>query len=140
MEKKDIINKEPKYKVGEEVVCKINGETAYIVHSFRACIVKFVRAVNVIPEDFLGLEKVATCKKLKRPRFLKGDKVNFFNGDKDLVGEVFAVYWFYVIHLHKSGELKVVLAGILAKKGTKIFPGVLRPAPGQNFGRDINYG
>ncbi len=146
MEKKDIINKEPKYKVGEVVVCKLNGQTAYIINSFRACIVKFLTAVNVIPEKYLVQSDLKRYHALKRTPFKRGDKVEVidcpaYRQNTGCIGEIFATQWFYVIHLHKSGELKVVLAGILAKKGTKVISGtILTVAPGQNFGSEINYG
>lgn len=129
------------FKIGEEVVCKLDGVEGYIVNSFRACLVKFKTEIRVIPEEYLVQEEVITYQKMKQAAFQKGDHVIFVEPTehiKELRGEVVLSKRFYIVHLFKSGELKVVFDDILAKKGTKILSKViLAPTPGQKFGRDI---
>lgn len=132
------------FKDGEEVVCRINGERGYIVHSFKACVVKLDNGkAKVVPEIDLILKYV------KKPvvdcNFRKGDRVILIlSGEKKIAGVVFANRRFYIVHLDKTGELKVAFSDILAKAGTKIIPfkpgTILTPASGQKFGRNINVG
>jgi len=134
------MEKEPKFKVREEVVCKVDGQPAYIILSFRAAVVKLGRALRVIPEENLILEKPAI--NWTKTTFTKGDLVRVIPTEKNIVtGEVVDSKWFYVIHFHKTGELKIAFAEVLAKAGTKIIPHLplvqLRPIPGQSFGRDL---
>ena len=121
-------SKEPKFKVGEEVIVRVNGERGYIILPFRACLVNFGKAAKVIPEENLVLqEPLMELPTQPRGFYAKGDKVRVIPTEKKIiVGVVVDSKWFYVFHLHKSGELKVALAGMLAKGNLKIIPFIPR--------------
>lgn len=128
-EKEDVKN--PKFKIGEQFVSRITGERGYIVNSFRACVVNLKRAVRVIPEENLLLEAELESNPIfdhTKATFVKGDIVRIIPTEKTVVtGTVIDSRWFYVVHLYKTGELKVVLAEMLAKGNLKIIPFVTIP-------------
>jgi len=122
------MTKEPTFKIGEEAISKITGERGYIVNSFRACVVNFGKIGKVIPEENLVKEGEEL---LDRPLFDETKDIVFSAGDivrfiptekKVIIGTVVDSKWFYIFHLHKTGELKVVLAGMLVKGNVKIIP------------------
>lgn len=136
--KKNTIYKKPKFITGEDVICRLNGEKAYIVYSFRASIVRLdTGKVKVIPEQSLKLLSPVTGKVIFDLWLEKDDKVKFLDIEKEeATGIIVNSAWFYIVHLYRTGELKVALAEILAKAGTKIISSI----PGQAFSRDINVG
>jgi len=117
------MEKQPKFKVREEVICKIDGQPAYIILPFKAAVVKLGRALRVIPEENLLIEEPLKKGVFAKPSFVKGDLVRIIPTEKKVVtGEVVDSKWFYVIHFHRTGELKIAFAEVLVKAGTKIIP------------------
>jgi len=123
------MEKEPKFKIGEEAISRITGERGYIVNSFRACVVNLKKTARVIPEENLLLETKLESDLIfdhTEATFVKGDIVKVIPTEKHVItGTVVDSKWFYVFHLHKTGELKVVLADMLAKGNLKIIPFML---------------
>lgn len=114
---------QPLFDVGEEVICKINGERGYIILPFRAAMVAFKEGKpKVIPEKNLCLD-IADGVDMSKGFYVKGNKVRVIpTKDKVLIGQVIDSKWFYVVHLHKNGQVKVALAEILMKSTGKIIP------------------
>jgi len=120
------MTKEPKFKVREEVICRINGQPAYVILPFRAAIVKLGRALRVIPFENLVMEELVDMIFTEKEDivFSKGDKVRVIPTEKleVVMGKIVDSKWFYVIHFHKTGELTIAFAEVLVKAGTKIIP------------------
>lgn len=114
---------QPLFEVGDEVICRINGERGYIILPFRAAMVAFKEGKpKVIPEDNLCLA-VADGVGVSKTFYVKGNKVRVIpTKDEVLIGQVVDSKWFYVVHLYKGGLIKIFLAEILMKSTGKIIP------------------
>lgn len=115
---------QPLFDVGDEVICKINGERGYIILPFRATIVAFKEGKpKVIPEENLILSEPEAWHKITKTFFVKGNNVEIIpKKTPPVFGQVVDSKWFYVVHLYKTGEVKVALAEILMKATGKIIP------------------
>lgn len=115
---------QPKFTVGEEIICKINGERGYVILPFRTAVVAFKEGKSkVIPEDNLILSEPKAWHKKTKTFFVKGDNVEIIpERTPAMFGQVIDSKWFYVLHIYKTGEVKVALAEILIKSSGKIIP------------------
>jgi len=113
-----------RFNVGDEVICKIDGQKGYIILPFRVAIVAFKKGKpKVIPEDSLILEELVEGRVAEKTFYVKGDKVRVIPTKEEILsGQVIDSKWFYVVHLYKGGEVKVAVAEVLMKATGKIIP------------------